>query len=266
MPKEPPPKKLKQRDILSFFQQSPEKRTARDSESGETSQASANVQKKQTARDDQSGETSHNAQERMGAITSETGRVIKEEKPSKSDHALQLETMAPSLEIKEGPSKHLQQGAEKQNHSFQFYFSSEMEQFCVVCDMSMTVLDALNTSDTFRTNKNTRKWKLLLSMMDDSLIKYSRNTVSSLWSLRVEQRRVNNQVFDEQCKLIGLHTGGYVSGERGRTRNIIEYAYPMQPILDMIRAQTRIRGRNEIVNILEAYNQQNQGDSEMEVD
>ncbi|XP_067296397.1 serine protease FAM111A-like [Pseudorasbora parva] len=61
-------------------------------------------------------------------------------------------------------------------------------------------------------------------------------------------------VFDEDCYLIGVHTGGYVyKGERGKTRSIVEYAYSMQSILDMIKAQARVRGRNEIVNTLEAY-------------
>ncbi|XP_051751242.1 serine protease FAM111A isoform X4 [Ctenopharyngodon idella] len=82
-------------------------------------------------------------------------------------------------------------------------------------------------------------------------------------------------VFDEHCKLIGVHTGGYVyPGEKGKTRSIVEYAYSIQPILDMIRAQARIRGLHEIVNILEAYSdksyeyetadQENQTDIEME--
>ncbi|XP_039540584.1 serine protease FAM111A-like [Pimephales promelas] len=84
-------------------------------------------------------------------------------------------------------------------------------------------------------------------------------------------------VFDEQCKLIGVHTGGYVyPGEKGKTRSVIEYGYSMQPILDMIRAQARIKGLHEIVNILEAYSdksyeygtadEENQTDFEMEDD
>ncbi|KAK7163988.1 hypothetical protein R3I94_002647 [Phoxinus phoxinus] len=81
-------------------------------------------------------------------------------------------------------------------------------------------------------------------------------------------------VFDEDCYLTGVHTGGYVyPGEKGKTRSIIEYAYSMQPILDMIRAQAKIKGLHEIVNILEAFSnksydgtadQQNQADYEME--
>ncbi|XP_056110799.1 serine protease FAM111A-like isoform X2 [Rhinichthys klamathensis goyatoka] len=82
-------------------------------------------------------------------------------------------------------------------------------------------------------------------------------------------------VFDEHCKLIGVHTGGYVyPGEKGKTRSIAEYAYSMQPILEMIKAQARIRGSRDIVNILEAYSdkcyesgtadQENQTDYEME--
>ncbi|KAK7172599.1 hypothetical protein R3I93_002650 [Phoxinus phoxinus] len=61
-------------------------------------------------------------------------------------------------------------------------------------------------------------------------------------------------VFDEDCYLIGVHTGGYVyKGEKGKTRSIVEYAYSMQSILEMIKAQARIRGSHDIVNILEAY-------------
>ncbi|XP_077097874.1 family with sequence similarity 111.2 [Siphateles boraxobius] len=82
-------------------------------------------------------------------------------------------------------------------------------------------------------------------------------------------------VFDEHCYLIGMHTGGYVyPGERGKNRSIVEYAYSMQSILEMIKAQARIRGLHDIVNILEAYSdksyeygtadQENQTDYEME--
>ncbi|XP_056312805.1 serine protease FAM111A [Danio aesculapii] len=61
-------------------------------------------------------------------------------------------------------------------------------------------------------------------------------------------------VFDEDCKLIGVHTGGYVYKEkRGKTRSVMEYGYTMQSILDMIRAQLKIKGLNEIVNLLENY-------------
>ncbi|XP_058632272.1 serine protease FAM111A-like isoform X1 [Onychostoma macrolepis] len=83
-------------------------------------------------------------------------------------------------------------------------------------------------------------------------------------------------VFDEDCYLIGVHTGGYVyPGERGKTRSVVEYAYSMQPILDMIRAQAKIKGLHDVVNILEAHSnksdesgtteQENQTDCEMEV-
>ncbi|ROL53755.1 Protein FAM111A [Anabarilius grahami] len=82
-------------------------------------------------------------------------------------------------------------------------------------------------------------------------------------------------VFDEDCYLIGVHTGGYVyKGEKGKTRSIVEYAYSMNSILDMIRAQARIKGLHEIVSILEAHSdksyeygtadQENQTDYEME--
>uniref|UniRef100_A0A8C1LV44 Protein FAM111A-like n=1 Tax=Cyprinus carpio TaxID=7962 RepID=A0A8C1LV44_CYPCA len=83
-------------------------------------------------------------------------------------------------------------------------------------------------------------------------------------------------IFDEHCCLIGVHTGGYVyPGEKGRTRSIVEYTYSMQPIIDMIRGQAKIKGLEEVVKTLEAYSnksnepgpaeQENQSDCEMEV-
>ncbi|KAL1273695.1 hypothetical protein QQF64_026509 [Cirrhinus molitorella] len=49
-------------------------------------------------------------------------------------------------------------------------------------------------------------------------------------------------VFDEDCYLIGVHTGGYVyKGEKGKLRSVVEYAYSIQPILDIIRAQAKIK-------------------------
>uniref|UniRef100_A0A671Q2E4 Uncharacterized protein n=1 Tax=Sinocyclocheilus anshuiensis TaxID=1608454 RepID=A0A671Q2E4_9TELE len=45
-------------------------------------------------------------------------------------------------------------------------------------------------------------------------------------------------VFDEDCYLIGVHTGGYAyKGENVKTRSIMEYAYSMQPILESIITQ-----------------------------
>ncbi|XP_073697368.1 serine protease FAM111A-like [Garra rufa] len=82
-------------------------------------------------------------------------------------------------------------------------------------------------------------------------------------------------VFDEDCYLIGVHTGGYVyRGEKDKLRSVVEYAYSIQPILDMIRAQAKIKGLHEVVNSLEAYSnksnesgtaeQDDQTDCEME--
>ncbi|XP_065107069.1 serine protease FAM111A-like [Paramisgurnus dabryanus] len=68
-------------------------------------------------------------------------------------------------------------------------------------------------------------------------------------------------VFDADCKLIGIHTGGYVyPGGGEKTRSVMEYAYPMQPILDNIKAQARIKGNQEIIDILNGYS-----DEEMEI-
>ncbi len=66
-------------------------------------------------------------------------------------------------------------------------------------------------------------------------------------------------VFDEDCNLIGVHTGGYVyegkdkKRKTDKDRSIMEYAYSIQPILDMIRAQAKIKGLHEVVNTLEAH-------------
>ncbi|XP_056602263.1 serine protease FAM111A-like isoform X2 [Triplophysa dalaica] len=57
-------------------------------------------------------------------------------------------------------------------------------------------------------------------------------------------------VFDADCKLIGIHTGGYVYHEN-KTKSVMEYAYAMQPILDNIKAKCRVKGRTDIVNIFE---------------
>ncbi|XP_026101653.1 protein FAM111A-like isoform X2 [Carassius auratus] len=82
-------------------------------------------------------------------------------------------------------------------------------------------------------------------------------------------------VFDEHCYLIGMHSGGYVyPGEEGITRSIVEYAYSMQPIIDMIRGKPNMNSLDELLNTLEANRnksnesgpaeQENQTDSETE--
>ncbi|RXN28757.1 protein FAM111A-like [Labeo rohita] len=84
-------------------------------------------------------------------------------------------------------------------------------------------------------------------------------------------------VFDADCKLIGIHSGGYVYDGHGKTtKSVMEYAYSMQSILDMIRAQAKIKGLHEIVKILEPYReqsnvsetprQQNYTDCEMDIE
>ncbi|KAK7163990.1 hypothetical protein R3I94_002649 [Phoxinus phoxinus] len=115
MPEEPPNKKLKT-DIRSSFQQSPvgqKKQTARDDKSGETSQASDNVQKT----------TAHSVKK----------------------------------EVEEGPSKDLQQEVEEKKHAFNFCINSKSKRYSVVCTTSMTVLEALNTSQFFRNEKDKQK-------------------------------------------------------------------------------------------------------------
>ncbi|XP_056110643.1 serine protease FAM111A [Rhinichthys klamathensis goyatoka] len=75
-------------------------------------------------------------------------------------------------------------------------------------------------------------------------------------------------VFDEHCKLIGIHTGGYkYKQERSKTWSVMEYGFSMQPILDNIKAQARahfkdINEMDEFVNNLERA-AENQTDVEM---
>ncbi|XP_051552339.1 serine protease FAM111A-like isoform X2 [Myxocyprinus asiaticus] len=61
-------------------------------------------------------------------------------------------------------------------------------------------------------------------------------------------------VFDEDCYLIGMHTGGYVyPGKGGKTRSVMEYAYSMQPILENIIKQAKMSGRLDILNLLSEF-------------
>ncbi|XP_058633708.1 serine protease FAM111A-like isoform X2 [Onychostoma macrolepis] len=73
-------------------------------------------------------------------------------------------------------------------------------------------------------------------------------------------------VFDVDCNLIGIHTGGYKYKEEGDTTcSVMEYGFSMQPILDSIRAQAKIKGLPNIINAIDAYSkQQNQIDTKME--
>ncbi|TRY71413.1 hypothetical protein DNTS_011659 [Danionella cerebrum] len=65
-------------------------------------------------------------------------------------------------------------------------------------------------------------------------------------------------VFDEDCKLIGVHTGGYVyEGKENKIRSIVEYCYHIRPILEKIRAEAKIKGLNEIVDFLQKYTNEN---------
>uniref|UniRef100_A0A8C2JC17 Si:ch1073-475a24.1 n=1 Tax=Cyprinus carpio TaxID=7962 RepID=A0A8C2JC17_CYPCA len=91
----------------------------------------------------------------------------------------------------------------------------------------------------------------------------TQKSIEDKWDLHENQINYNScffhgssgsPVFDEHCCLIGVHTGGYVyPGEKGRTRSIVEYTYSMQPIIDMIRGQAKIKGLEEVVKTLEAY-------------
>ncbi|XP_073697167.1 LOW QUALITY PROTEIN: serine protease FAM111A-like [Garra rufa] len=61
-------------------------------------------------------------------------------------------------------------------------------------------------------------------------------------------------VFDKDCYLIGVHTGGYAyKGENCKTRSIMEYAYSMQPILESIISQAKESERSDILKLLSEY-------------
>uniref|UniRef100_A0A8C1XLZ3 Serine protease n=1 Tax=Cyprinus carpio TaxID=7962 RepID=A0A8C1XLZ3_CYPCA len=64
-------------------------------------------------------------------------------------------------------------------------------------------------------------------------------------------------VFDADCNLIGIHTGGYVYEGQGKTtKSVMEYAYSIQPILNMIRAHAKMKDLKDLVKILEPYSDQ----------
>ncbi|CAM4546305.1 unnamed protein product [Leuciscus chuanchicus] len=132
MPNEPPNKKLKPTD-----HQSPVGQTARGDQSGETSH---NAQEKQTARDSESGETS----QASANVQKTTAHSFKKE-------------------VEEGPSKDLQLEAEEKKHKFQFRLNFHLkETYSVSGKTSMTVLEALNTSNIFRIEKDKKKKKEIL--------------------------------------------------------------------------------------------------------
>uniref|UniRef100_A0A8B9GVH4 Si:ch1073-475a24.1 n=1 Tax=Astyanax mexicanus TaxID=7994 RepID=A0A8B9GVH4_ASTMX len=54
-------------------------------------------------------------------------------------------------------------------------------------------------------------------------------------------------VFNDNCQLIGVHTGGYAYPQGKKTRSVMEYALPMLPILVCIVRQCRQTGRDDIV-------------------
>uniref|UniRef100_A0A671Q5A6 Serine protease n=1 Tax=Sinocyclocheilus anshuiensis TaxID=1608454 RepID=A0A671Q5A6_9TELE len=74
-------------------------------------------------------------------------------------------------------------------------------------------------------------------------------------------------VFDEDCYLIGVHTGGYAyKGENVKTRSIMEYAYSMQPILESIITQAKERERSDILKLLSEYKSFNLNLEDTDVD
>ncbi len=74
-------------------------------------------------------------------------------------------------------------------------------------------------------------------------------------------------VFDEDCYLIGIHTGGYAyKGENCKTRSIMEYAYSMQPILESIITQAKKSERSDILKLLSEYKSLNLNWEDNDVD
>ncbi|XP_052454457.1 serine protease FAM111A isoform X1 [Carassius gibelio] len=74
-------------------------------------------------------------------------------------------------------------------------------------------------------------------------------------------------VFDEDCYLIGVHTGGYAyKGEKCKTRSIMEYAYSMQPILECIITQAKERKRSDILKLLSEHKSFNPNLEDNDVD
>ncbi len=60
-------------------------------------------------------------------------------------------------------------------------------------------------------------------------------------------------VFDVDCNLIGIHSGGYKYKTEGdKTWSVMEYAFSMQPILENIRAQDEIKRLSNTVSVREA--------------
>ncbi|XP_065106129.1 serine protease FAM111A-like [Paramisgurnus dabryanus] len=73
-------------------------------------------------------------------------------------------------------------------------------------------------------------------------------------------------VFDEDCRLIGIHTGGYVyPGEGGKTRSIMEYGYSMQPILECIIKQVRRNGRSDVLKLMSEFKSYLMEDNDVEM-
>ncbi|KAG1924822.1 protein FAM111A-like, partial [Pimephales promelas] len=93
------------------------------------------VGQKQTARDDTSGE-----------------------KSQASDNVQKTTAPLVKKEVEAGPSKDLQQEVEEKKH-FNFCINSKSQTYSVVCTTSMTVLEALNISKIFRTEKDKQQNK-----------------------------------------------------------------------------------------------------------
>ncbi|XP_048042533.1 serine protease FAM111A [Megalobrama amblycephala] len=58
-------------------------------------------------------------------------------------------------------------------------------------------------------------------------------------------------VFDEDCCLIGMHSGGFDYEEGETPRSVIEFSYSMQPILESII--TQVNKRSDILELLSKF-------------
>lgn len=72
-------------------------------------------------------------------------------------------------------------------------------------------------------------------------------------------------VFNDDCKLIGVHTGGFPFNREGaKTRSVIEYALPIFPILLHIYNQCRNSGRADVVQYLDLQNFSQQANEQLQ--
>ncbi|XP_056313298.1 serine protease FAM111A isoform X2 [Danio aesculapii] len=102
----------------------------------------------------------------------ETNTDSEDEETSQAGNT-KKEKMAHSPKPEEKYSKHLQQRAEEQEHTFRFCFDSDPDPIVVECNTSMTVLAALEQKETFQNNKSIRDTKkvMVIERADGAAVK-----------------------------------------------------------------------------------------------